>query len=51
MKIAGGRFVITGGASLEKLERLLGWRPEVEIEEGLRRLIEWRRNEPAAKES
>lgn len=28
--------------SREKIERLLGWQPEVGIEEGLRRLIAWR---------
>ncbi|MDA8249767.1 MAG: NAD-dependent epimerase/dehydratase family protein [Rhodospirillales bacterium] len=29
--------------SNEKIERMLGWRPEVSIEAGIRRVIEWRR--------
>lgn len=29
--------------SIEKIKRMLGWRPHIEIEQGLRRLIEWRR--------
>jgi UDP-glucose 4-epimerase len=36
----------TGSAldfSLAKIERMLGWRPEIDLEAGLRRLIEWRR--------
>jgi UDP-glucose 4-epimerase len=31
--------------SRKKIERMLGWRPEIELEAGLRRLIEWRRSE------
>ena len=31
--------------SRAKIERMLGWRPEISVEEGLRRLIDWRRNE------
>ena len=30
--------------SRKKVERMLGWRPEIEFETGLRRLIEWRRS-------
>ncbi len=28
-------------ADIEKAERLLGWEPEVRIEEGIRRAVEW----------
>lgn len=28
--------------SLAKIEKMLGWKPEVTIEEGIRRLLEWR---------
>jgi len=26
-----------------KIEKMLGWKPEVTIEEGIRRLLEWRK--------
>lgn len=43
---AGGAVKSTSGTELklsrEKIERMLGWRPEVDIEQGLRRLIAWR---------
>jgi UDP-glucose 4-epimerase len=29
--------------SLAKIEKMLGWKPEVTIEEGIRRLLEWRK--------
>ena len=29
--------------SLAKIEKMLGWKPEVSIEEGIRRLLEWRK--------
>jgi len=29
--------------SLVKIEKMLGWKPEIPIEEGIRRLLEWRR--------
>jgi UDP-glucose 4-epimerase len=29
--------------SLAKIERMLGWKPEVSMEEGMRRLLEWRK--------
>ncbi len=29
--------------SLAKIEKMLGWMPEVSIEEGIRRLLEWRK--------
>lgn len=32
-----------------KIRELCGWRPEVELEEGLRRTIEWYREHPAAR--
>ena len=31
--------------SIEKIGRMLGWRPEVDIEQGLRRLIDWRKTQ------
>ncbi|CAN7595218.1 NAD-dependent epimerase/dehydratase family protein [Phenylobacterium sp. LjRoot219] len=43
---AGGAVKSTSGSELNlsraKIERMLGWRPEVPIEQGLRRLIDWR---------
>ena len=35
------------GVTVAKIERMLGWVPEVGIEEGLRRLIDWRKTQPA----
>ena len=49
-------FVVksTSGSQLElsraKIEEMLGWRPEVDIEQGLRRLIEWRNSQQVAKD-
>ena len=47
---AGGAVKSTSGSQLNlsraKAERLLGWRPEVSIEDGLRRLIAWRAAQP-----
>jgi UDP-glucose 4-epimerase len=34
--------------SIAKIEKMLGWKPEVSIEEGIRRLIAWREREDAA---
>ena len=34
-------------ASIDKAERLLGWRPTVEVQEGLRRLVAWYRENRA----
>lgn len=34
--------------SRTKIEKMLGWRPEVSIEDGIRRLIAWREREDAA---
>ena len=31
-------------ADIGKAERLLGWRPEVRIEEGVKRAVEWHLN-------
>jgi UDP-glucose 4-epimerase len=31
--------------SLAKIEKMLGWKPEVSIEEGIRRLLEWRKTQ------
>ena len=49
---AGGAVQSTTGSQLdfsrEKIESLLGWRPEVDIETGLRRLIDWRKRALAA---
>ncbi len=46
---SGGGVKSTSGSQLdlsrEKIERMLGWRPEVDMEEGLRRLIAWRESE------
>jgi UDP-glucose 4-epimerase len=48
---AGGAVKSTSGTELDlsraKIERMLGWRPEVPIETGLRRLIDWRATQPA----
>ncbi|MFH1322226.1 MAG: GDP-mannose 4,6-dehydratase [Methanobacteriota archaeon] len=33
--------VLATCADIEKAERLLGWRPEVRIEEGVKRAVEW----------
>jgi UDP-glucose 4-epimerase len=48
---AGGGVRSSSGSHLNfsraKIEQLLGWRPEIGIEEGLRRLIEWRKSEAA----
>jgi len=32
--------------SREKIGRMLGWEPQVSVEEGIRRLIEWRKAQP-----
>ena len=44
---AGGSVKSTSGSQLNlsraKIEKMLGWRPEIDIEEGLRRLIDWRK--------
>jgi UDP-glucose 4-epimerase len=34
--------------STAKIEKMLGWKPEVSIEDGIRRLITWRQQEDAA---
>jgi hypothetical protein len=52
--IKDGRYVIVGGASLlgsniakkllisvEKARRELGWEPQIDIEQGMRRLVAW----------
>jgi UDP-glucose 4-epimerase len=44
--VAGGVHSTTGAQlnfSRAKIDRLLDWRPEVDLEQGLRRLIDWRR--------
>ena len=45
---AAGKVQSSTGTALnfsrEKIERMLGWRPEVDLESGLRRLIDWRRS-------
>jgi UDP-glucose 4-epimerase len=47
---AGGAVKSTSGSQLKlsraKIERMLGWVPEVDIEQGLRRLIAWRAAQP-----
>lgn len=47
---ARGAVKSTSGAVLKlsraKIERMLGWRPEVGVEAGLRRLIDWRKSQP-----
>jgi len=35
--------VLTTHADVSKAARLLGWKPQVGIEEGLRRCVEWYR--------
>ena len=34
--------------SRAKIEKMLGWVPEVSIEEGIRRLLEWRKAQEKA---
>lgn len=45
---AAGAVQSTRGAELNfsraKIEKMLGWRPQVELEAGLRRLIDWRKS-------
>ena len=45
-----GAVKSTSGSTLEfnveKIERMIGWKPEVGIEEGIRRLIDWRKAQP-----
>lgn len=45
-----GAVKATSSASLklsrEKAKQLLGWEPEVSVEQGIRRLIEWRQGQP-----
>ena len=47
---AGGAVKSTSGSVLDlsraKIEKMLGWRPEVGIEAGLHRLIDWRKSQP-----
>lgn len=47
---AGGAVKSTSGSTIDfridKARQMLGWQPEVGIEEGMRRLIEWRRQQP-----
>jgi UDP-glucose 4-epimerase len=33
--------------SREKIKAMIGWEPQVSVEQGIRRLIEWRRTQPA----
>jgi UDP-glucose 4-epimerase len=44
----GGAVKSTSGSQLDlsraKIEQMLGWVPEVDLEQGLRRLIDWRRS-------
>ena len=46
----GGAVKASSGTALklsrEKIKRLLGWQPEVDIEQGIRRLIAWRAAQP-----
>jgi UDP-glucose 4-epimerase len=48
---AGGGVRSSTGSHLDfsraKIEKMIGWRPEVPVEEGLRRLIDWRKTQPA----
>lgn len=47
---AGGAVKSTSGSTIdfriEKARDMLGWEPQVGIEEGIRRLIEWRKTQP-----
>ena len=46
---AGGAVKSTSGSQLDlsiaKAGQMLGWKPQVSIEEGLRRLIDWRKTQ------
>ena len=46
-----GKVLLTSGGAFriahEEAERVLGWRPLVDMEEGLRRLIAWREGNEA----
>lgn len=47
---AGGAVRSTSGSTIdfrvEKAKELIGWVPQVGIEEGIRRLVEWRKTQP-----
>ena len=47
-KVDGGAVKSTSGSRLDlsraKIEKMLGWVPEVDLEQGLRRLIDWRKS-------
>jgi len=47
---AGGAVKSTSGSTIdfrvEKAEEMIGWVPQVGIEEGIRRLVEWRKTQP-----
>jgi UDP-glucose 4-epimerase len=44
---SGGGIKASAGADMDfsraKIEKMIGWKPEVDLEEGLRRLIAWRK--------
>lgn len=43
---ASARYLMrTGTYSIEKARRVLGWEPQVDVDEGLRRTVEWLRGE------
>jgi UDP-glucose 4-epimerase len=44
---SGGGIKASAGADMDfsraKIEKMIGWKPEVDLEDGLRRLIAWRK--------
>jgi UDP-glucose 4-epimerase len=46
-KTPAGKIRATSSSTLKfsnkKIERMLGWKPEIPIEEGIRRVIAWRK--------
>ena len=33
--------------SIDKIERMIGWKPQISFEDGIRRMVKWRDNQAA----